>query len=242
MRLRRSLTPPLETIVIDDLAFRLRWSKRRASIGITVTRGGELRVAAPCGTPPQALAAVIREKLPWVRRKLAEFAALGEERLVVRLADGELLPYRGRGYEVSRVASAGSPVRLYRGRLEIVADLDGQAPAALLEWYLQRARARVEARLAYYAPRVGAQPAGVVVRDLGRRRWGVCDCRRRVVTLHWQLITLPPGILDYVLVHELCHLLVPNHSPAFWQHVGRVLPQWKTRRHWLALHGKRLTF
>jgi len=239
-RLRRPISPPPDTLVVDDLAFRLRWSRRRTSIGIAVTRAGELRVAAPCGAPPGQIESFVRAKLPWVRRKLAEFAALGDEIVAVRLVSGERLPYLGRRYTVERVETSSAPVRLSRGRLEIDTGLDGEAAGALRDWYVRRAQARVTTRLGHFAPLVGAHPTELRVRDIGRRRWGVCDCRRRVVSLHWQLITLPPDLLDYVLVHELCHLLVPNHSPAFWRHVERVLPDYKAKRRRLAVDGRRL--
>lgn len=237
---RRRASPGPEILIVDDLAFRLRWSQRRASIGITVTRAGELRVAAPARVPPRQVEAFVRTKLPWVRRKLAEVASLGDELIPVRLDDGERLPYLGRRYTVARVETLAAPVRLCRGRLEIAAGLDGDAGDALLDWYVRRAEARAKARLPHFAPLVGAQPAELRVRDIGRRRWGVCDCRRRTISLHWQLITTPPDLLDYVLVHELCHLLVPNHSPAFWRHVERVVPDYKAKRRRLAVDGRRL--
>ena len=66
--------------------------------------------------------------------------------------------------------------------------------------------------MARYVPLVGAAPAAVVVRDLGKRRWGVCDHRTLTVSFHWQLITQPPDLVDYVVVHELAHLHEPNHG------------------------------
>jgi predicted metal-dependent hydrolase len=236
MRLRRA---PIDSLTIDDLTFAVRWSTRRRTVGITVTRDGDLQVAAPSGTSARRLETMVRAKLPWVRRKLAEFVALGPPAEPRRFAEGESLPYLGRLHRLVLVDLGSAPVALRHGRFELSRSLDGQARAAMVAWYTARARARIEDRIAHFAPLVGAAPAGLVVRDLGRRRWGVCHCGTRIVTFHWELVMQPPHIVDYVVVHELAHLLVPNHGPGFWQQVERVLPDWKARRRWLALHGRR---
>ena len=87
----------------------------------------------------------------------------------------------------------------------------------------------------HFCPLVGATPADLVVRDLGMRRWGVVRRARRArVSFHWELVLQPPEIIDYVVVHELAHLHEPNHGRAFWRRVEQVLPDWRTRRAWLA--------
>ena len=241
MRQRRA---PIESLKVDGLVFAVRWSPRRRTIGISVAREGGLRVLAPAGVPARKLESAVRAKLPWVRRKLAEFDALGPPPPRPRFADGERLPYLGRTYRLALVDMAkgpGAPVALRRGRFELARGLDGEARAAFVRWYTERARARVGARIARYAPLVGATPAGVVVRDLGARRWGVCDGRTRVVSFHWELVLQPPELVDYVVVHELAHLHEPNHGPRFWQRVAAVMPDWKRRRAALSSRGHRHT-
>ena len=232
------LTPSLpESLTVDGLVFAIRWSRRRRTIGITVARDGGLRVLAPAGVRARTLETMVRARLPWVRRKIAEFEALGPPPQPKLLEDGERLPYFGRTYRIvlvdaGRGDSGGSepPVALRRGRFEIARDLDGAARPALIAWYTGRARAHVEAAVATYVPLVGATPASVVVRDLGITRWGVCNGRTRVVSFHWELALHPAPLLDYVVVHELAHLLEPNHGARFWRHVEAVLPDWKARR------------
>ena len=234
--------PPIESLAVDDLVFAVRWSRRRRTIGISVAREGELRVLAPAGVPARKLESAVRAKLPWVRRKLAEFEALGPPPPRFRFVDGERLPYLGRTYRLALVEAGdppGAPFALRRGRFELARGLDGEARAAVVRWYTERARARIGARVARYSPLVGATPAGVVVRDLGTRRWGVCDSRTGVVTFHWELMLQPPAIIDYVVVHELAHLHEPNHGPRFWRRVAVVTPDWKLRRARLSSQGYR---
>lgn len=231
MRLSR---PPIEWLTVDGLVFAVHWSTRRRTIGISVARDGGLRVLAPAGVSPRKLESTVRAKLPWVRRKLAEFAALGPPPAAKRFVDGEHLPYLGRSYPLVLVDGPATPVELRRGRLELARGLDGEARAAVVAWYTERARAHFAARVAHFSPLVEAAPDSIVVRDLGRRRWGVCDGRKSVVSLHWELVLQRPEAIDYVVVHELVHLHEPNHQPAFWRRVAAVLPDWKKRRALLA--------
>jgi predicted metal-dependent hydrolase len=222
--------PPIDCLTVDGLRFAVRWSTRRRTVGITVKRDGELVLAAPARTSQRRLEAVVREKLPWVRRKLAEFEALGPAPQPRRVVAGELFPYLGRDYRLVLAAAPPEPVALGDGTLEVDDALDGKARGALLAWYKARATEHVEAAVARFVPLVGAAPAHVVVRDLGKRRWGVCEHRTLMVTFHWQLVTQPADLIDYVVVHELAHLHEPNHGKEFWRRVADVLPDYKERR------------
>ena len=189
MSLRR---PPIESLTVDDLRFSVRWSARRRTIGITVKRDGELVLAAPSRTSARRLETVVREKLPWVRRKLAEFEALGPPPEPRQVVAGELFPYLGRDYRLTLADRPPQAVTIRGDVLEVDRALDGGARAKVVAWYEARAREYLDARVARYVPLVDAAPATVVVRDLGKRRWGVCDHRTRTVSFHWQLIAQPP--------------------------------------------------
>ena len=124
-----------------------------------------------------------------MRRKLAEFEALGPPPAPKRFVDGGW--YHGRDYRLTLVDDPAQPVTLDGERLELASSLDGEARAVVVAWYEARAREYIDAAVARYVPLVGAAPAAVVVRDLGKRRWGVCDRRTLTVSLHWQLIARP---------------------------------------------------
>lgn len=239
MSLRRR---PIESLTVDDLRFSVRWSARRRTIGITVKRDGELVLAAPSRTSARRLEAVVREKLPWVRRKLAEFEALGPPPEPRQVVAGELFPYLGREYRLDLADRPPQPVVISGDLLLVDRALDGDARAAVVAWYEARAREYIDAAVARYAPLIGAAPANVVVRDLGKRRWGVCDHRTLTISFHWQLIAQPPELVDYVVAHELAHLHEPNHGAAFWRRVTDVMPDCKKRRRRLSRRGDQLAF
>ena len=142
MSLRR---PLIESLTVDDLSFAVRRSTRRRTVGITVRRDGELVVAAPVRTSTRRLEAVVREKLPWVRRKLAEFEALGPPPEPRQVVAGELFPYLGREYRLALADRPAQPVGLRGDVLAVDRALDGDARAAVVAWYEARAREYIDA-------------------------------------------------------------------------------------------------
>ena len=104
-------------------------------------------------------------------------------------------------------------------------------------WYTQHARAWLRSRIGPWAERMRVEPRGIVVRDLGYR-WGSCG-HAGTISFHWQTILLPASAIDYLVVHELAHLIEPNHTPEFWARVGRALPEYEKRKEWLSENGAR---
>jgi hypothetical protein len=128
-------------------------------------------------------------------------------------------------------------LRLRDGRFELLASAQADAARHFRGWYRRRAADVLEARVAHNAPVVGVAPPPVAVKDMSSR-WGSCSTKGRV-SLHWGLVLLDPALLDYVVVHELCHLRELNHAPAFWRRVEAVLPDWHERRKRLRVEGAR---
>lgn len=110
---------------------------------------------------------------------------------------------------------------------------------ALEKRYRSAARTRFEQRCAHYRPLTGGSYSSITVRDQ-KTRWGSCSSRG-TLSFNYRLIFAPPEILDYVVVHELCHLTHMNHSKDFWNKVGSVMPDYKIRRNWLKEHGRELS-
>lgn len=105
--------------------------------------------------------------------------------------------------------------------------------------YRNAARQRLEERVAFYHTRTGGRYTSITVRDQ-KTRWGSCSSRG-TLSFNYRLIFAPPQVLDYVVVHELCHLTHMNHSKDFWNKVASVMPEYKVYRLWLKEHGQELT-
>ena len=241
MSLRR---PPIESLTVDDLRFAVRWSARRRTIGITVKRDGELRRGRAARAPPRAGS----------RRSCARSSpgcaasSPSSRRSDLRPSPRQVVA--GERLPVPRAASTRSRSPTGRRSPSPCAATPSRSTAP---WTARRAppwspgtrrgRASTSTRPSRATRRSSApRRPRVVVRDLGKRRWGVCDHRTLTVSFHWQLITQPPELVDYVVVHELAHLHEPNHGPGFWRRVADVLPDCKERRKRLSRRGDQLAF
>lgn len=110
--------------------------------------------------------------------------------------------------------------------------------AALKSALAARALERIRERLAVYGPRIGGEYGRVAIRDQ-RSRWGSCSAKHNL-NFNWKLIMAPPQVLDYVVIHELCHLHEFNHSTRFWRLVSAQMPEYEAWKKWLKVHGGEL--
>jgi predicted metal-dependent hydrolase len=108
----------------------------------------------------------------------------------------------------------------------------------MLNWYRKKAREQINERIKYYQPKVGVQPARITVKEQ-KKRWGSCSSRGNL-NFNWRAVMAPSPVLDYIIVHELCHLKHHNHSREFWNLLASILPDYKNRREWLKKNGVRL--
>jgi predicted metal-dependent hydrolase len=120
----------------------------------------------------------------------------------------------------------------------MVSGPDEGAPAAVVRWYRREARRQIAEVVAREVDRLGLQYRSIGIRD-PRTRWGSCS-RKGNLSFSWRLAAAPPEILEYVVVHELCHLREPSHQKPFWRLLGTVLPGWQEQARWLREHGQEL--
>ena len=223
------------TLTVDDLQFEVRWSPRRKTLEITIDRDGSLYVSAPEGTDDALLEGFVREKQFWVYTKLAEKEALQHPVVVKEFVTGEGFPYLGKSYRVLLVDEQDQPLKLEAGRFKLLRSEADRGRVHFVRWYTEHARTWLVRRVGLFTGRVGVEPSGIEVRDLGFR-WGSCG-QGGMVNIHWATVLLPPSIIDYVLVHELVHLHEPHHTPEFWRRVERAMPDFEQRKAWLAEKG-----
>lgn len=220
---------------VGDLRFEVRRSPRRTSVQITVDRGGELLLSAPENCPTRVMEKFVREKRFWIYTKLAEKDALAHATPQKEFVSGEGFLYLGRSYRLLLVDKQDVPVKLERGRFRMRRSAAGRGWEHMIRWYTEHGQAWLQQRADRFQRRVGVEPTGVTVQDLGYR-WGSCGKGGRLF-FHWRTILLPPPIIEYVVVHELVHLLEAHHTPVFWTRVERAMPDFAGRKQWLAEKG-----
>ena len=213
-----------------SLPFQLKVSRRRRSVGLTVTDTGELLVHAPKNLSLAAIREIIDRNLAWIEKKQAE-----RREAMARLETGKVY-YQGQALALELVNSGPVGVRLTDGVLLMHLPTASTDPwPHLLDWYQREAEVLLIDRVRHFAPRMGLSPPPLELRNW-RRRWGECHLDGRL-RFNWRLVLLPPESLDYLVVHELAHLIVPGHPPRFWEAVGKYLPDFAARRRWLRLYG-----
>ncbi len=202
--------------------------RRRRTIAIKVSEHG-LAVSAPLRAPWREVEGFLHEKARWILRKLDERAAAGKPRTIFG-ENGETLPLHGR--EVVLVVSCARPsVNLVGSELRVTLPESGRRGAVrnlLLRWLKARALAALAPRVAHYAARVSL-PAPPFALSNARSQWGVCMASGRI-RLAWRLVHLDPELTDYVVAHEVAHLVELNHSERFWALVEWLYPHWREAR------------
>jgi predicted metal-dependent hydrolase len=226
-----------DSLTVDDLTFEVRRSSRRKTVEITVDRGGELVISAPPEVDDELISDFVREKRFWLYTKIVEKESREQPIVGKEFVSGEGFPYLGRSYRLLLVDQQDDPLKLEAGRFKLRRDLAPEGRSRFIQWYTAHATPWLRRRMRMWASRMSLEPAGFEVRDLGFR-WGSCG-QAGNVNFHWATILLPISVVDYVIVHELVHLVEQNHSPEFWRRVGRTLPEYEQRKTWLAEHGGR---
>ena len=192
---------------------------------------------------PQALALdridqLLRDKKQWINDKIVLHrgaSPVSEKRYV----SGESFSYLGRNYRLKLSRGKYTPVKLVQGRL-LVTMPNGKKEAhmtrnALMRWFKHNAERKLQEKVERYAPIVGVEPKGLGIKSF-KSRWGSCSSKGKI-DLNWKIIMAPNRIVDYVVVHELCHLKHHDHSPKFWQQVERVIPDYQNCKEWLKVNA-----
>jgi predicted metal-dependent hydrolase len=229
---------------VTGRAYEVRRSDRARRARLTVDPAGRVVVVLPRRATLHAAAELVARHEAWLERHVARAREAGA-RLASRppLDGGRVLRVHGSPLRVEVVDGLAGRVRgsvvLAGDRLVVRSGRDGAAVATLLEgWLRARARAVLAERVAERAVRMGVAPGRVTVRDQ-RSRWGSASASG-ALSFSWRLVLAPPDVLDAVVVHELAHLVVRDHSPAFWAVVRRHAPHADAARAWLRRHGHEL--
>jgi predicted metal-dependent hydrolase len=217
-----------EMLEVGGLVFEVRRSGRRKTLGLTVDRHGELLVHAPEGEATTRIKTWVRSKLLWVHRRLTAKERLTSAWREPEFVSGESFSVLGRQYPLRIDAGQGEPLRFDGRKFCLSPQAIPEATRRFRMWFIGTGRVWVRERVALLSRKVGCSPVRVDVRDLGYR-WGSCG-RNGVLNINWRTIQLPVRLVDYVLVHELSHLIEPSHGPEFWKVVDRAMPDWRDRR------------
>jgi predicted metal-dependent hydrolase len=242
---------PTVTIAFGDLriSYCLRRSDRKKTVSIAVDPRQGVLVTAPQDLSAERVHLIVSRKARWIAERLRALQDVNGDAHEREFVSGESFPYLGRNYRLKVIphAKTGSSLRLLRGRFEVI--VDSALPVMerstairteLRRWYQDHAARRIPERVAMLAQRLGLIPPPILIRDQ-QKRWASCDRRGRL-RFNWRIIMAPMSLVDYVVAHELCHLIRRDHSPTFWKLLRTVMPNYEERRERLRREGSRFWF
>jgi predicted metal-dependent hydrolase len=222
----------------------LQYGKRIVEVSLTVSARKYLSITvhpdcrvtanAPDDQSVEVIEARIRRRLKWITEQLRFFEDHQPRSAPRQYVNGATHLYLGRQYRLRIRKGKKNGIRLIGGffEMELVEPRDGEAVKRLLDdWYRGHAREAIARRVALYLPRFlsrGAREPEIRYR-LMKKRWGSCSAKG-VILFNTELARASVYCMDYVIVHELCHLLQPNHNNAFYQLLKQVLPDWERRK------------
>jgi predicted metal-dependent hydrolase len=216
-----------------ELDYKVVFAKRK-TLSITVERDRSVVVTAPEGTSPEKIRQVVESRKLWIYEKTRhpqKYSPLphppGKE-----LVSGESLPYLGRQYRIELTDDEGT-IR-FEQKFLIPRGL-GNKSEVFRKWFMAKAEEKILPRVALHARNLGVTYKQAKIGD-GKYRWGSCTPNDNVI-FNWRLIKAPMFVIDYVVVHELAHLIESNHTPEFWNIVRAQAPTMEKAKAWLQKHG-----
>ena len=221
---------------MTDMEYKLIFSGRK-TLSLTVERDRSVVVRAPSGTALERIERFVQARKHWIIEKQSHPQKYHPPSPIKELVSGEGALYLGQTYRLDVRSDESAQVRL-DGKYLVCGARHSDLKELLRDWFIERAKETILPRVEFYAQRMGASYNAVMISDM-KYRWGSCTPRKNL-NFNWRLIKAPMHVLDYVIVHELAHILEHNHSPRFWQHVKTQLPSFHEGKAWLKKHGERL--
>jgi predicted metal-dependent hydrolase len=225
---------------VRDIQYHLLPGADRETTDIVIERNGTVTVRPPVGMTPAQVDETVLSKRMWIYRNLAEWRDLNATRVVREFVSGESFLYLGRSYRLKLVSEQDEPLKLIEGIFRLrrdIVEIGGTEVAhqAFQQFYETKGLPRISARVKYYSAKAGVSVGSINVRDLGFR-WASCS-KAGNLAFHWKCLMAPITVIDYIVVHELCHLRYSDHSHDFWNEVDKVLPDYRERKEWLRIRG-----
>ena len=218
-----------------ELNYTIVYSKRK-TLNITVERDRSVVVRAPEGTDPQKIRHAVESKKLWLYEKIRHPQKYrdiphppGKE-----LVSGESMLYLGRNYRIDIIEDDSEGVR-FANKFIVRKTTLSCARQWFRDWYITRAKEKIIPKVRYHAKNLGVEYNKVIISDL-KYRWGSCTPKDNL-TFNWRLIKAPMFVIDYVIVHELAHLMESNHTAQFWTIIEAQLPGSRKAKDWLKEHG-----
>lgn len=227
----------------STIEFTIKYKKRK-TVGIYIDIYGQIEVHAPKDTSMNTIYTLLESRWELIQQKSKEMKDRSSGPIEKVYDHGEVFLYLGKSYSIiisSNIDNRKDYVVFEDGRIHIYVKQhnDESIKRTLKRFYYQQCKVLIEERMRIYQSEFKMKPRSISITD-DNSNWGSCNSKLEL-TFNWKLAMAPLEVIDYVLVHELCHMVHLNHERSFWRLVGKILPDYEERKNWLALSSWKMT-
>ena len=226
-----------------EIKFKVEFRNRKTT-SISVEPPNNILVVVPLNTKEEDIKAAVKSKGAWIVQKLFEFRHIEAKKVNREFVNGESFMYLGRNYSlqihIDEALQNNSIVKLFRGKFHVyVKEKNDELIKETMEaWYREKTEEQVKKRIKYYQKFFDKKPSDIKVKEQ-KKRWASCTSKNELL-FNWRCAMAKATALDYIVVHEMCHMYYMNHSQEFWGLVASVMSDYEIRKEWLRDYGIRL--
>lgn len=210
---------------------------RRKSIALHITENATLVIRAPYFTTQHTIKDVVKRHYKWIIRKRNEILIFNSYKPLIKFIKGEKYLYLGEYFELETIDTQSNEL-VFKRKFFLSKHLLFDARKIFIEWYIKKAKEIIPQRLSELALKNNFKYRRVKI-TRAVKRWGSCSNNGNL-NFSWRLVMAPPNVIDYVIIHELVHLEIKNHSKEFWTRVEFLMPEYKHQQEWLRTNQYRM--
>ncbi|MGQ7855794.1 M48 family metallopeptidase [Pedobacter sp. WC2501] len=216
-----------------EVVYEIKFSKRK-TLNITVERDRRIIVRAPDNLSLEKIEEIVQSKKQWLKEKINHTQKYPVVTKPKEFTSGETLLYLGRNYQLSVTDELIDGIE-FNQRFKISRNNQEEANKLFKKWYMHQALAKIEPLAKMYATNLGVKFNEFKTSEM-KYRWGSCTPNNNII-FNWRIIKAPMYVLEYLVAHELVHLIEGNHTPRFWNILSIQVPNYERAKNWLKKNG-----
>lgn len=221
-------------MIFEDIEIAIKKSNRK-TVSIFVERDGSVSARVPQSLSDDEIQAVLKRKTYQIFKNIAEWEQLNFKKTNREYVNGQSFMYLGRNYRLKISEDAPKKLSLKNGYFILSDALKHKAKELFIEFYKEKLNEKIPPIILKYKDQLDVQPNEIKIMEL-QNRWASCTMKGNV-NFHWKCAMAPIDVLNYIVAHELTHLIHPNHTQDFWNELDKIKPNYLGHIEWLKQNG-----
>lgn len=221
-------------MIVEGLDINIKRSNRK-TVSIFIERDGSVSALVPQSLSQPEIKEIISSKTYQIHKNRAEWSQLNERNVIREYVSGQSFLYLGRNYRLKVIDESLDGVVFKRGTFYLGKNEVLNGEIYFKEFYKAKLESKISPIVKLYEDRLGVKSNQIKVMEL-QNRWASCT-QKGNINFHWKCAMAPIDVLHYIIAHELTHLIHMNHTPAFWNELDKVIPNYTEQQNWLKYNG-----